>query len=227
MRRTTMIRELIATLAIPLAAAPARAPLLAQSTTRPAVVVEGFLSRARLDPSVGGGSRMEVQGVGGRVLASLAPLPADDESAGPARRLAVGVFATYAPHDDGRFAAVHYGAISDYHLLGAPLAGRFDPLLSLGAGAFRARRVVAGERELTLHCVRAMDFSSDPLPTNCFSGVPGRTQVTTNLALSPAAALRVWLLPGLAVRLDARDVVVYRGAPRHNLELATGVSFLR
>jgi hypothetical protein len=35
------------------------------------------------------------------------------------------------------------------------------------------------------------------------------------------------MLPGLALRIDARDVVVYRGAPRHNMELATGVSFVR
>ena len=121
MRRTTLHRELIATLAIPLAAALAPAPLAGQSTTRPAVVVEGFLSRARLDPSVGG-SRMEVRGIGGRVLVALAPLQEVEESRGLARRLAVGAFAPYAPHDDGRFTAAHYGAVADYHLLGAPLA---------------------------------------------------------------------------------------------------------
>lgn len=225
MRRTTLHRELIATLAIPLAAALAPAPLAGQSTTRPAVVVEGFLSRARLDPSVGG-SRMELRGIGGRVLVALAPLQEVEESRGLARRLAVGAFATYAPHDDGRFTAAHYGAVADYHLLGAPFAGRIEPLISLGAGAFRTRSIANPDREIALDCVRPMDFALDPLPASCSAAAP-RTRVATDLALSPAVALRFWTLPGLAIRLDARDVVVYRGAPRHNLELATGVSFVR
>ena len=222
--KITRNAELLALLALPLAAAVVPAALDAQATTRPAVVVEGYLSRARLDPSVSG-SRMEVRGAGGRVLASLAPLPGE-ESSGLARRLAVGAFATYAPRDEGRFAAWHYGATTDFELLARPLAGRFDPLLSLGAGAFRTRRVVGGEGRYAFECLRPMDFAAEPLPVTCISGVT-RTEVASDLAISPAAAVRVWMLPGLALRIDARDVVVYRGGPRHNLELATGVSFVR
>ena len=223
--RPLSFRGALACAALPLAFMLSPAPLRAQSTTRRAVVVEGFLSRARLDPSVGG-SRTEVQGIGGRVLAALAPLPGD-ESRGLARRLAVGVFANYAPHDDGRFAAAHFGAVADMRLLAAPIGGRLDPLLSLGAGAFRTRRVVGGERDFTFDCLRPIDLAPDPLPATCISGNPARTRVTSDFALSPAVALRVWVLPGMALRVDARDVVVYRGAPRHNFELATGVSFVR
>lgn len=223
--RHLSLRGVLVAVALPFAIVLSPSPLLAQATTRPAFVVEGFVSRARLDPAVGG-SRTEVQGIGGRVLAALAPLPGE-QAGGLAQRLAVGAFANWAPHDDGRFAVAQYGAVADLHLLGAPMAGRLDPLLSLGAGAFRTRSEAGGARDFTLDCVRAVDFAPDPLPATCAAGDPSRRRVTNDFALSPAAALRIWMVPGMAVRLEARDVVVYRGAPRHNLELATGVSFVR
>ena len=204
-------------------------PLVAQEvrSTRPPVLIEAWMSRARLAATVAG-SRMELDGVGGRVLRSLTPLPADAPR-GFARRLALGAFATYAPHDDVTFNVWHYGAAADLQLLARPLAGRIEPLLSLGAGAFRTRRDLAPTDRLTPACLVPMDVPIARAAPSCRrpSSIAPRTASRTDPALSPSLGVRFGVLPGLALRAEVRDVIVYNGAPRHNTELATGVTFVR
>jgi len=205
------------------------APLRAQerATTRPAVMIEAYVSRARLDATFVG-SRMQLDGVGARVLRSLAPLPGDGTS-GFARRLALGAFASYAPREDFALNVWHYGAAADFQLLARPLAGRIDPLLSLGGGVFRTRRDLAPSDRLAPLCLAPMDLPTAGVPASCrrASQIAPRTVAQSDPAFSPAVGLRVGVLPGLALRAEVRDVIVYSGAPRHNTELATGVTFIR
>ena len=203
-----------------------------QLVPRPAELLEGYLTRAQLDPSVTG-SRIRVDGAGARVLRALAPLPEDGALRLP-QRFALGGFVTYAPRDDAGVTTLHYGATTDFRLRSQPIAGRIEPLLSLGVGAFRTQRDITREQRVPVLCLRPTDISG--LGASSFCGgrtadraFTARPQVvtSTNLAVSPALAFRVWLVPDLALRADVRDVVVYRGGPRHNVELATGVSFAR
>ena len=220
------VRALVsALLLVPLAASlAATAPLAAQVPPvekRPAVVFEAYLSRARLDPSVVG-TPTRLEGVGGRLLVPLAAF----DAGGFARRLSVGGFVAHAPDDDDRLSAVHYGATTDVRLLDRPIAGTFDPLFSLGVGAFRVRRAVESGLFSSPACLRPNDFVVIPRRPECspYAALRKPTVAETDFALSPAVGTRIALLPGVALRLDLRDIVIYRGAPRHNFELATGVS---
>lgn len=236
MTNRTLPRRLAAPLAallVPLGGLLFATPLHGQRLDpRPTVLLEGYLTRAELAPSMAG-SRLSVGGAGARVLRALSPLP-EEGTAGLASRLALGGFVTYAPRDDAGLTTLHYGAASDFRLRDRILAGHVEPLLSLGVGAFRTRRDLTRERAVPLLCLRPTDLTGLSGSSFCNghsagSALSARPQLvtTTNFAVSPAVALRFWLGPDVAIRADLRDVVVYRGAPAHNLELATGVSFAR
>jgi len=199
--------------------------LSVEPAPQPAPVLEGYVARSRLDPDVAG-TRARVDGLGARLLVPV------DQIAGPeapalSRRLLAGGFFTSAPGDGRGVAARHYGAQVDLRLTERPLAGRLEPLVSLGVGQFRARLEPDGLPAAAV-CLRPVDLAEAGRAARCLPAAGDRSaSASTALALSPSAGVRLGLLPGLAIRADARDVVVYRGAPRHNPELAVGLSFVR
>jgi hypothetical protein len=205
-------------------------PRYALRPDRP-VILEGFVSHYRL---AGGHDARTLDGFGGRILWPLArPASAEDDPLGPGsslgQRVAVGFFAVHTPERDARPETWHYGAQADLHLTKGALAGRLEPLLSLGAGAFREDLSVPELRSPFRQSWRvaadpsrwrAVDLVVDPPETN---SAP-RSGRSTRAAVTPGVGVRLRLTPALAVRADARDVVVLGGAPRHNVELAAGIS---
>ena len=189
-------------------------PVAAQHPARP-TTLEPYVSRARLAPAVVG-EPARVRGVGARLLYRVAAGPLAD-------RLHVGGFVTHTPADGAALSTTQAGAVADLRLTRRAIGGRVEPLLSLGVGAFRARHGGAAAVPL---CFRPLDApgarpSCAPLPAP-------RGETGTRPALSPALGARVAVLPGLAFRADARDLVVYRGGrPTHTFELTTGVSLTR
>ena len=197
------------------ACAAAPAPRTIELAPQPQPVVEGYVARARLDPGV----------AGARVMFPLEQLTGATTSR-IARRVLVGGFVTSAPGDDRRVAARHVGAQADVRLTERPILGTIEPLASLGVGSFRARQAPAGEYPLATVCLRPADAGAPA--ARCLPVLAReRARTSTDVALSPAVGVRLGILPGLALRADARDVVVYRGAPRHNPELAVGLSLSR
>lgn len=214
-----------AMLPIPVAA-QVTTPGAARLATRAPVTVEQYLSRARLDPTVAG-APARLTGVGARVLWPVSR--AGGGEATLSSRLAVGGFATYAPPGGERVGAAHYGLAADLRLRAAPIAGRIDPLVSLGIGALRARResAVAASPGMSPACFRPLDLAAHDAPPCARRTAPGAAEAVTRAAASPAAALRIALSPRVALRTDLRDVIVYRGRARHNAELAVGLSVTR
>ena len=88
-----------------------------------------------------------------------------------------------------------------------PIAGRVEPLVSLGVGASRI------EEEL-----RA------PLPLASAHAwtLVGRTR--TLLSVAPGVGFRLLVAPGLGIRGDARQVIDFDETPRRNVEISGGVS---
>jgi len=196
---------------------------------RPATF-EGYFSRVQTEPAVVG-ERMRLDGIGARVLQPLAA-PVGGAADRPAflDRVALGGFVTYAPDGDRGLTAWHYGAQTDVSLLSRPVASvRVEPLFSLGVGAFSARRSGLAEGMFREECrIRPAD-----LPVLA-GGVTNRggpcddatgRSLGTHLAVSPALAARAWLLPDVALRADAREVIV--GGRRGVRELTVGLSFMR
>ena len=70
--------------------------------------------------------------------------------------------------------------------------------------------------------------AADGSPTaRCLALAADPRTARSAVAVSPAVGARVSLVPGLALRVDARDVLLFRDARRHNPELAVGLSFQR
>ena len=197
---------LLTSLAAALTGAVAPDPALAQqamrtdswrATTRS---VEGLYTQYRFDTDVG--SRVDVDGFGGRLMWSPAPAT---RFGGLAARSSVGLFAAYAPRQDGlNFSALHVGGQADVRPLAAPIFGRLDPVLSLGAGAFRT--------------------NVDATGAGAAVRVPLADRSNTTFALSPGVGARFDLGRGLALRGDVADVITFRGDTRHNVAVGAGLS---
>jgi hypothetical protein len=221
MRLALPISSLAARAALLVALAACQAlpiPLAAQPVLR-LTTLEPYVSRVRVAPDVVGG-RTRLSGAGARLLYSVGD---------PDGRLRVGGYLAAAPVDAFDARTTQFGAVADLSLRSRPFGGRVEPILSLGAGAFRADRPPAAAPTRPL-CVRPLDLARAAQPT-CFAdpAAPGSgaRARSTHAALGPALAARVSLAPGLALRVDARDLVVFRGRPRHGFELTTGVSLTR
>jgi hypothetical protein len=161
---------------------------------------EAFYSHYRL---AGRDRRIGADGLGGRLL--WQPMSAlGMDSTRLAARTSLGAFAVYTPAQRLGFSTLHVGAEADVRPLGAPLFGRVDPILSLGAGAFRTR----------------VDDASAAAATR----FPLAARTSTNLALTPGFGARVGLLSRIGLRADVRDVITFRDATRHNVEVAAGLS---
>ena len=185
------------------------------------VWIEGFVSRQR-----GNAVGRTTEGLGGRVLWSLAPrvrvAEPDGRLARLAERLAVGAFAVRTT-PRGRLEAWHLGAQADGSLLPRPLLGRVEPLVSLGVGAYRER--LPGRRTADVPAVVLRRPREDGIPI-LPAVQPPRT--LAHGAVAPGAALRVRLLRGVAVRGDARRVLVFDDpSPRSAMEYTAGLSVAR
>lgn len=220
----------LATLVLPLVAALGACamtplPVAAQLGPPLRAVVEGYLAHGRLEAGVADGPA-RVEALGARVLlpvsqfATVAPGSTLD-------RLDVGAFVAGAPADEQGVAARHYGMQADLRLAPRPLAGRVTPIASLGVGALHARRELAPRTPFGAACLAPAGAADASPPARCLALAPHPRTTRSAFALSPALGARVALVPGLALRLDARDVLLFRDARRHNPELAVGLSFLR
>ncbi|HET7458958.1 MAG TPA: hypothetical protein VFJ74_15025 [Gemmatimonadaceae bacterium] len=225
-----------ATLALPAPLAAQQQLVAGPAAARPAVF-EGYFSRVHADPAVVG-ERLRIDGMGARVLQPLAAPAGAPQRSSFLDRLAVGGFVTYAPDVDRGLTAWHYGAQADVSLLRQPAAGGVvEPLFSLGVGAFRTQRSSTGTIDaaaVRADCAMPLRPADAPLllgqrfgAASCGDATGSGPALGTHLALSPALAARAWLLPNVAVRADAREVIVYDGAPRHAFEVTTGLSFTR
>lgn len=173
---------------------------------------EYFVARSRLEQ---GGVASRLDGVGGRVLW---PLPAG----GPLlSRMAVGGYLTHAEEDGREPDMWHYGVQADLRLARSPLAGRVDPLLSLGVGAVRV------EEPAAVAPPRAPLFGPGAsLLTPLRDGPAGSPALRTRTSpsLVPGVGARVHLLPWLGFRGDVRMLVDFRDGARRDLEVAGGLS---
>jgi hypothetical protein len=212
--------------AVLLAALPARAQFGAPAYPGLGgrLVVEAFLSEHRSADGTSGTRRQD--GVGGRVLWYLAEGGA---RTGITSRLALGPFLVRT--DDAGASAgspqrrsVHAGVELSARTLAAPLGGRVDPVLSFAVGAFHMREAPARPRELPWLVVTDLPRRFEQ--PAAFAD-QARARTSTSLALTPGIGVRLRVLPGLALRADLRDAVVFRAGPRHFVELIGGVSLTR
>lgn len=174
--------------------------------------VEYFVARNRL--ALGGG-RTDLDGVGGRILWSLARRDAPPLVS----RMALGGYVVHSPEDSEDVEMWHYGVQTDLRLPELRLAPRVDPLLSLGVGAVRVREEPGSTR------------LAPPLPVD----VPGwsvrapeprstSARPETSLSVVPGVGAKLRLVPGLDFRGDLRMVVDFRDRTTRNLELSGGIS---
>jgi hypothetical protein len=161
---------------------------------------ESFYTRIRFD---GDGSSMAADGIGARLMWHVAPLTGSTSTL--ARRTELGVYGAYTPKRTIPSAmdasSYQLGLAGDLRPFVAPLGGRVDPFLSLGAGA------------LFTHVPTASATPASPL----FA----RSKAT--FAMTPAVGTRLFVLPNLALQGDVRDVMALDGGVRHNTALTAGV----
>jgi hypothetical protein len=191
-------------------------------------VFEGFYTRVGYD---GGGRTVRAGGLGGRVMWPLGAGPeAADAAAGAtpragsgvaswlARRTAVGLFGAVTPEQQLGFTAGQFGVAADLTPFAAPIGGRVEPFVSLGAGALRTteRDAEFGPRPVTRPEMRVGAGRGGSAARGARSA--------TDFLLVPAVGARVRLRPGVAAQGDVRNLVAFRGdARRHHPAFGTGV----
>lgn len=212
MKRITILAALAAILS-------AHRDATAQLTMPRASALEGYIARASLDATIGGDGR-SVDAVGARLLWPLAAGSAG-ERLSLAQRTVVGGFLERLPAPERGFQAWHAGIQSDLHPLPRALWGRVDPIVSFGVGLVRTQSEPT--RRHAPRCFRAMD-----VPFSQESCLPAAGTSTSHFFVtSPAVGLGIGIVPGLALRADARDLIVYRRQPTHGGEISVGVSLMR
>jgi hypothetical protein len=158
------------------------------------VTVEAYYGR--LQPA-GTQEAYHVDSFGARVLWRLAEEPADRPLLS---RAFLGPFGEYMDAEARGFSTAFFGAHGDFRLLSMPLGGVVDPVLSLSAGAVRTSTEIG--------------FGDRPAYAN-------RSNMAMGMA--PAVGLRLGLIRGVALRADARDLIVLRAGTQHNRHLSFGV----
>lgn len=186
--------------------------------------VEYFVSRHRLNQE--NGERPDLDGVGGRVLWSLAPL-ATRLGAPLLTHASVGGYLVSTAAQLERGEMWHYGIETDVRVTTTPLAGRVEPLVTLAAGAVHidepARRMMlapgamAGER---VPDAPRMPAVVPDLELTLLS------PAQAGISLAPGVGARVRVLDGLNVRTDVRPVIDGRSEGRRFLELSGGISLV-
>lgn len=154
-----------------------------------------FVSRFQ---GIGEGSAEKVRdAVGGRLMWRLTP------------RAALGGYLVHAPAIRGGEEAWRYGAQADLRVADLEIGTRVQPILSLGIGALHEQ----------VPLVRPV-----PVP-------PGRTETAEldmfqrmTLSVAPGLGVRIWLMPGLALRGDARRVIDMDDSNRRHFEFSGGFS---
>jgi hypothetical protein len=192
--------------------------------------VDYFLSHNRL--SSNDGEVRTLDGVGGRMMWSLAPLAGSDRGSLLART-AAGGYLVHTPGDADGNEMWHYGAQADVRVTIAPLAGRVEPLVSLGLGTVRMDEpgewvAVTPEIRITESAARqAQDVT--PMPV-VLPALPQQIQVlspprsTRQVSVAPGIGARVRLLPGVNIRGDMRVLFDINDHTRRTTELAGGFS---
>ncbi|HEX7240378.1 MAG TPA: hypothetical protein VF263_08945 [Longimicrobiaceae bacterium] len=166
--------------------------------------VEYFVARSRM--ALGGG-RTDLDGVGGRILWSLARRDAPPLVS----RMTLGGYVVHTPEDTEDVEMWHYGVQADLRLPGPGLVPRVDPLLSLGVGAVRVE-----EEPGTTPTAPPLLLAAEP------RSAPARPE--TSLSVVPGVGAKLRLVPGLDFRGDLRMVVDFRDRTTRNLELSGGIS---
>jgi hypothetical protein len=183
-----------------LAAGQAAVSPLGWAPGRPAV--EAAYTRLRLD---GDGRSPAADGVGARLMWNLAPGSARD--AGLRARTDLGLYSAFTPRQapgvGPSFSALAAGVAADVRPFAAPLLGRVDPFVTVGAGVLRTN--VAGARPV----------AGAPSPLLADS----RTAFT----LTPGVGVRVPLTPRLAAQGDLRNFMTFRDGTRHNVAFGAGL----
>ena len=181
-------------------AQPAAQPV-ARSSTRPRVSIEPYAVNTQLDDAVNSTGRAGINGYGVRLSIRQ---PARMQ-VGVLSRGGLTAWGHWAPERDGNVVR-HLGVQQEVHVADRPILGFLDPVVSLGAGAYR-------------------------LTTRYFVGAVGPYSATRErFALTPGAGVRVLAPGGLHVRLDARDAVVFnqrdpagRRRTLNNVEFTAGL----
>lgn len=199
----------------PMAAAGQAAQRWNDAWTGPRPALEAFYTRVGFEGArLAGSGTVRAGGFGARVMWPLASI-GDGGVSWLARHTAVGLFGVYTPEQNVRFAAGQFGAAVDLTPFAAPLAGRVEPFVSLGAGALRT----------TMHTVVVR-----PAPRPGVHGgaalapVAERSTTSTNVLLVPSVGARVHLRPGVAIQGDLRNLVTFGDAARrHYPAFGTGL----
>ena len=212
MRRSRML--LVGALGVMLGATPdpldGQTPRMPWQMRQPAV--DGFYTRLNLDAT---GGRVAADGIGGRLMWS-ATRPEDAGTSWLADHASIGLLASHTPDQRSLgFSTLHLGAVVDLQPTLTPIAGRATPFLSLGAGMLRT----------------TVSSSARAAGTSASATARPRSPLTdrsnTTETLSPAAGLRVELVPGIALQGAVRDLMTFRGDTRHNVALEAGLRFTR
>lgn len=177
--------------------------------------IDGYISRYRLGSP---GSRTELNGMGARVLWTLAPR-ATPRRERLAEHLAIGGFISTTPADAvtnrGDVRTRILGAQLDVRPLREPFAGWIEPVLSIGAGVMRLEEThpdrwrVGNGMRLLPRDVPLVD-ESDLL-----------RRINHHPVLAPSVGLIIMPMADFGLRADLRQL---RWDGSRHLELATGVS---
>jgi hypothetical protein len=139
-----------------------------------------------------------VGAVGARLMWPLAPL---STSSPLLTRASLGGYFVHSPDDEEWTRSWRYGAQADVRVTRLPVAGRVDPLVSLGVGASR--------------------MAEAPRPTGPEARV---SEARTHLSVAPGVGLRLLVAPGLGLRGDARQVLDFVDGVQRKVELSGGLS---
>ena len=174
---------------------------MTEPARRPMLAIEPYVVNMQLDDAVNSAGRAGINGYGVRVTLRQPPRM----RLGVLSRGGLTAWGHWAPERGGNVVR-HLGVQQEVHVADRPILGFLDPVLALGAGAYR----------LTTR------YDLD--------GVGPYSATRERFALTPGVGVRV-LTPGrLYLRVDARDAIVFNqrtpaGERRtlNNFEFAAGL----